>query len=75
MGVFAKRNNAEEPGGGGGAGLHMDLEERFCVSCRRAVLPWETECPDDGADVVPLTELPSAMPPPPAHLLGDPEDD
>lgn len=53
----------------------MDLDERFCVTCRRAVLPWETTCPDDGSNVVPLTELPAAMPPPPAHLLGDPEDD
>ena len=70
MGVFSKRNNAEEPGGGG-SGLHLDLDERYCVTCRRAVLPWQTECPDDGGAAVPLGELPSSMPRPPAHLLDD----
>ena len=73
MGVFAKKGNAEEPGGGG-SGLHLDLDERFCLTCRRAVLPWETACPDDGGAVVPLSELPSAMPRPPAHLLDDEDD-
>lgn len=75
MGVFSKRNNAEEPGGGGGSGLHMDLDERYCVTCRRELMPWQTTCPDDGGKGVPLTELPSSMPPPPAHLLADEDDD
>jgi hypothetical protein len=75
MGVFAKKGDQEEPGGGGGSGLHMDLDERFCVTCRRAVLPWQTQCPDDGGAVVPLGELPSSMPPPPAHLLADDRDE
>lgn len=74
MGVFSKKNNAEEPGGGG-SGLHLDLEERFCTSCRRALLPWEATCPDDGAAAVHLEELPSAMPRPPAHLLEDDPDE
>lgn len=74
MGVFAKKGDHGEPGGGG-SGLHLDLDERFCVVCRRAVLPWEEACPDDGAAVVALGELPSAMPPPPAHLLADEDDD
>ena len=74
MGVFAKKGDFEEPGGSGGSGLHLDLDERYCVTCRRAVLPWETACPDDGSDVVALGELPSAMPAPPAHLLGDEDD-
>ena len=71
MGVFSKKGDVEEPGGGGDAGLHLDLEERYCVTCRRAVLPWETECPVDASPVVTLDQLPSAMPPPPAHLLAD----
>jgi hypothetical protein len=75
MGVFAKKGDQEEPGGGGGAGLHLDLEQRYCVSCRRAVQPWETTCPVDGERVVALSELPSAMPPPPAHLLDADDDD
>ena len=74
MGVFAKKGDQEEPGGGGGSGLHLDLDVRYCVTCRRTVQPWETQCPDDGGDCVPLEELPSAMPRPPAHLLGDDED-
>ena len=75
MGVFSKKGDVEEPGGSGGSGLHLDLDERFCLACRRAVLPWETSCPDDGSPVVGLSELPSAMPAPPAHLLVDDEDD
>jgi hypothetical protein len=80
MGVFSKRNNAEEPGGGG-SGLHLDLDERYCVTCRRELMPWQTACPEDGGAGVALSELPSAMPRPPAHLLDDddggdaPEDD
>lgn len=73
MGVFSKRNNAEEPGGGG-SGLHMDLDERYCVTCRRELMPWQTSCPEDGGEAVALTELPSSMPPPPAHLLADSDD-
>ena len=73
MGVFAKKGDFEEPGGGGNAGLHLDLDERYCVTCRRAVQPWETTCPIDGSEVVPLGELPSSIPPPPAHLLDDDE--
>ncbi|MPZ72418.1 MAG: hypothetical protein GEU74_04190 [Nitriliruptorales bacterium] len=71
MGVFAKRGDQEDPGGSGGSGLHLDLDERFCVTCRRALLPWQTHCPDDGGDAVSLQDLPASMPPPPAHLLDD----
>ena len=75
MGVLTGRGDQEEPGGSGGSGLHLDLDERFCVTCRRAVLPWQTECPEDGGAVVTLQELPAAMPPPPAHLLDDDDTD
>lgn len=74
MGVFVKKGDNEEPGGGG-SGLHLDLDERFCVTCRRAVLPWQTQCPDDGGEVAALADLPSSIPPPPAHLLDDDPDD
>lgn len=74
MGVFSKRNDFEEPGGGG-SGLHLDLDERYCPVCRSALQPWQDECPTDGAAPVRLQDLPDSMPPPPAHLLGDDEDD
>lgn len=73
MGVFSKRKDAEEPGGGG-AGLHLDLDERFCVTCRRALQPWQQQCPDDGGAAVRVEDLPDSMPPPPAHLLDDDTD-
>ncbi len=74
MGVFSKKSDISEPGGGG-SGLHLDLDERYCVVCRRSVMPWEARCPVDGGDVAALEQLPSAMPPPPAHLLADEEPD
>ena len=71
MGVFSKRDNLEEPGGGGSSGLHLDLDERYCPQCRTQLQPWQATCPDDGAAAVRRGDLPSAMPPPPAHLLAD----
>lgn len=70
MGVFSKKQDFEEPGGGG-SGLHLDLDERYCPACRRELLPWQERCPEDGAAGVLLEELPPSMPPPPAHLLSD----
>jgi hypothetical protein len=75
MGVFVKKGDQEEPGGSGGSGLHLDLEERYCAVCRRALLPWQEACPDDGGAALTIQDLPAAMPPPPAHLLGDEDDD
>ncbi|HWB72540.1 MAG TPA: hypothetical protein VG452_09995 [Egibacteraceae bacterium] len=74
MGVFSKRKDQEEPGGSGGSGLHIDLEERACPECRRALTPWQATCPHDGAPAVPRAQLPPAIAPPPAHLLADDED-
>ena len=74
MGVFGKRENLEQPGGGG-SGLHLDLDERYCLECRKPLQPWQASCPDDGAPAVARAELPSSMPPPPAHLLADEHDD
>jgi hypothetical protein len=75
MGVFVKKGDQEEPGGSGGSGLYLDLEERYCAVCRRALLPWQESCPDDGGAALAISELPSAMPPPPAHLMGDEDED
>lgn len=55
------------------SGLVLDMEERACPVCRRALHPWEDACPDDGAAAVPRATLP-AMAQPPAHLLDDDED-
>lgn len=74
MGVFAKKGGTEDPGSGGGSGLHLDLDERYCASCRRSLLPWQTTCPDDGGEATALADLPSSVPPPPAHLLDDEDD-
>ena len=74
MGVFAKKGDFDEPGGVG-AGLHLDLDQRYCTTCRRALQPWQDICPDDGGAAVPLGDLPSSIPPPPAHLLADDEDE
>lgn len=74
MGVFAKKGDFEEPGGGG-SGLHLDLDERFCATCREPLQPWQTQCPADGGAPVSIGELPSRMPAPPAHLLGDDDDE
>lgn len=74
MGIFAqdpKKQEEQQPGGT--SGLHMDLDERVCPRCRRALHPWETTCPDDGTAGVEGSSLTRAdLPPPPDHLLADP---
>lgn len=71
MGIFAKKPKQEEQPGGG-AGLHLDLEERACPRCRRVLHPWEDVCPDDGETAVDRASLSRTdLPPPPAHLLDD----
>ncbi|MEX0658125.1 MAG: hypothetical protein WD080_03235 [Egibacteraceae bacterium] len=73
MGIFAqdpKRQQEQQPGGE--SGLHMDLDERLCPTCRRVLHPWESTCPDDDAAGVDRSSLTRAdLPPPPAHLLDD----
>jgi predicted amidophosphoribosyltransferase len=74
MGVFARdpRKDQEQPGGG--SGLSLDLDLQVCPACRRELHPWERVCPDDGSQAVPRTSLQRAdLPPPPPHLLADPD--
>jgi D-arabinose 1-dehydrogenase-like Zn-dependent alcohol dehydrogenase len=69
MGLLRKRE--QEPGGG--SGLELDLDLRSCPICRRDLHPWEPTCPNDGTPAVPRHLLTSNIPPPPAHLLADDE--
>lgn len=76
MGYLTPGRKKDDEDPGGGSGLHLDLDERVCPECRRTLPPWQDRCPDDGAVGVAPTSLPSAIPPPPAHLLEDePEDE
>ncbi|HUH06798.1 MAG TPA: hypothetical protein VML96_03225 [Egibacteraceae bacterium] len=74
MGIFAKDPSKEEQPGGS-SGLHLDLDELICPDCRRALLPWQRSCPDDGATAVPRAAVSRTdLPPPPPHLL-EPDDE
>jgi predicted amidophosphoribosyltransferase len=74
MGVFARNpRTGEEQPGGGGSGLHLDLDERVCPVCRRTFPNWQSTCPDDEATLVTRAELPPLLTPPPPHLLADEE--
>lgn len=73
VGLFERKRVDQEPSGGG-ASLHIDLDERVCPLCRRDLSPWHTTCPDDGAATVLRGELP-ALNQPPAHLLRDLDDE
>ena len=46
--------------------LHLDLDVRACEICRRELLPWQDECPDDGGRAVRREDLP-----PPADPLAE----
>ncbi|CAN5304193.1 hypothetical protein BH20ACT8_BH20ACT8_13860 [soil metagenome] len=71
MAVFARGPRREEEPGGG-SGLELELDLLACPTCRRELHPWETTCPDDGAAAVPRAALTREdLPPPPAHLLNE----
>lgn len=72
MGFIDRKKNEEQPGGG--SGLELDLELRACSTCRRDLYPWEAVCPADGGEAVLRTMLSAPLPPPPAHLLTDDEE-
>jgi hypothetical protein len=55
----------------GGHGLSVDLGLMACPSCRRELPDWEPVCATCGVAAVPRSQLPSAMPDIPAHLLAD----
>jgi hypothetical protein len=71
MGMFAKKQRADEPGQVGD-GLEVDLQLRVCPECRRELHLWQQRCPDDGAPAVEAGTLPrSDLPPVPSALLDD----
>ena len=55
----------EEPGSFR-PGLNLDLDLRICPTCRRELLPWQSVCPEDGAEGVHASQIPPADDP----LLG-----
>lgn len=67
---FVQPRRDEHAEEGDATGLVLDVEERACPACRRALHPWQDTCPDDGAPAVARHSLP-AMHAPPAHLLED----
>lgn len=69
-----KGGEEEEPGPG--RSLDLDLDVLVCPECRRELLPWQDECPEDGAAGVTRSELPPAEDiPVPEHLLDELDDD
>lgn len=67
-----KRPSEDEPGGG--SGLHVDLDDRVCGSCRRELPSWVQRCPDCGGAPVLVTELPPADDPLLRRFLDDTDD-
>lgn len=72
MGLFTPREHHDERELGG-SGLHVDLDEKACTSCRRDLLPWQATCPDCGEPAVARRAL-APLSQPPAHLLDPPPD-
>lgn len=74
MGLLAKKGGGDEEKDPSGQSL--DLERKHCPVCKRELPPWREECPDDGARLVKLADLPSedgpAIPP---HLLEGLDDE
>lgn len=71
------REEDENESGPAGSALRLDLDLGLvaCPSCRRELPGFLDACPDCGDVPVPRAQLPSQLPPPPAHLLGYPEQD
>lgn len=74
MPLERKRHEDEEPGGAG-SGLHIDLDDRVCASCREDVPAWVPACPNCGGAVVRREELPPADDPLLRRLLDRGEDE
>lgn len=55
--------------------FELDLDERACPTCHRALRPWEEDCPDCRAPAVLRMSLPGALPAVPAHLRVEHDDD
>lgn len=56
-------------------GLTLDLDVRVCRTCRRELLPWQEQCPDDGGAAVRREELPPSPDPLLDRFLREGEDD
>lgn len=67
-----KRGDDQEPGA---TGLVVDLGLMACPQCRREVPDWSPRCPDCGVEAIPRSQLGSAVPDIPAHLLAPSDDD
>ena len=53
------QKKAEESEAKGHRGLTVDTDVLKCEVCRTELLPWQTECPNDGGRGVPPEELPA----------------
>lgn len=71
MGDHHGHGDGSDGDGGDADDVHLDLDELACPTCRRDLLPWQTECPDCREPAVLRFGLAPAVPPPPAHLLDD----
>lgn len=70
--VFARKDGSQEQRPGGAS---LDLERKWCPTCRRELPPWHTVCKDDQTVLVRLADLPpDSGPAVPAHLLDDPDE-
>lgn len=74
---FVRRGGGGGGGGGdeGGGDEEQGVSIQRCEICRRELLPWETECPDDGGRAIRPQEVQPAHDALLARLLEDDDDD
>lgn len=75
MGLIRERD-ADDENDDGGSTPWLDLGLRVCPACRRELMAWEERCPADGSEGVPQRSVQTdGVPPVPAHLLDDEDDE